>query len=368
MKIKLLLLAFILCPAFVFSQTKIRGKVFDKETQKPVPDVIVHSGSNISITNDRGEYDFEINQPETVYFRHLSYKSFKIQSDSLQNNGVISLTPNVSELDEVVISPNRTKYLLNTSIQNLVANFQKVKTKAYYLVHVEESTTKGGEREVYALIETFLDKINVKKEFFNWDLRLTQLDRTKIMGENDFNVKGEDITTDFFPEKFYFSFGKTKDTTTFVTEIYDENSDCLIIKTYPQYPNKKYYYYSLFTINKRDTVLTDVTYQSYSDLNELTTRNFKGFSYNISNQFNKFRFSKNTSDLYNLEQFQHLVHLKIMTDIPYEMTLKAVVHTIENISSNEIENKKRIYSPFSYYLFKSRFPDSPGFWKKYVKP
>ncbi|MDR0725353.1 MAG: hypothetical protein LBF59_05010 [Prevotellaceae bacterium] len=52
MKIKLLFLL-ILFPAFVFSQTKIRGKVLDKETQKPVPDVIIHSGSKISITNDK---------------------------------------------------------------------------------------------------------------------------------------------------------------------------------------------------------------------------------------------------------------------------------------------------------------------------
>jgi hypothetical protein len=100
---KLLLLS-ILFPAFVFFQTKIRGKVLDMETQKPVSDVIVHSGSKISITNDKGEYDFEINQPETVYFRHLSYNQFKIQSYSLQNESIVYLTPNVTELDEVVIS------------------------------------------------------------------------------------------------------------------------------------------------------------------------------------------------------------------------------------------------------------------------
>jgi hypothetical protein len=59
-----------------------------------------------------------------------------------------------------------------------------------------------------------------------------------------------------------------------------------------------------------------------------------------------------------------------MTDIHYEMTLKAIVHAVENISPDEIENqeKKRMYSTFSHYLFESKLPDSPKFWKKYVTP
>ncbi|MDR2083776.1 MAG: carboxypeptidase-like regulatory domain-containing protein, partial [Bacteroidales bacterium] len=253
MKTRLLLL-FIIFPAIVFSQTKVTGKVLDKETQKPVSDVIIHSSGKISITNDKGEYDFEINQPETVYFRHLSYSSFKIQSDSLQNNGVVYLTANVTELSEVVISPNRANYLLNKAIDNLFANFQKAKSKMYYLTHVEENTTKGGEREVYALIETFLDRVrNDKKRFFNWDVKLIWLDRTKIMVENDFSVGGKDFSVSFFPEYIRFSSGKTKkDTATFFSEVYDENSDYWIIKVYTQYPDKRHYHYFLYTISRQD--------------------------------------------------------------------------------------------------------------------
>jgi hypothetical protein len=42
----------------------------------------------------------------------------------------------------------------------------------------------------------------------------------------------------------------------------------------------------------------------------------------------------------------------------------------ENMSPDESENekKKRMFFPFSYCLFKSKLPDSPGFWKKYVTP
>lgn len=148
-----LLLLFLFSPAFVFSQTRITGKVIDKETQKPVSDVIIHSNSRTSITDSDGQFYFGINHSETLYFNHLSYKSFKIQSDSLPNNGMIYLTPSITELGEVVISPGRAEYLLNKAINNLFANFQKEKTTAYYLTHVEEKTTNGGEREVYALLE-----------------------------------------------------------------------------------------------------------------------------------------------------------------------------------------------------------------------
>jgi hypothetical protein len=366
-----LLLLFIFSPVFVFSQTKITGKVIDKETQKPVSDVIVHSSSKISITNDKGEYDFEINKSEPVYFRHLSYNQFKIQSDLLQNNGIVYLVPNVTELGEVVISPDRSKYLLNRAIHNLFVNFQKEKTTAYYLTHVEENTTKGGEREVYALLETLLDKVNDKKESFNWDVRLTQLDRIKNTGKNDFIVERKNFSIQFFFDNLKFSSNKTKKDTAdfFIGEVYDENSDYVIIKVHPQYPDKKHYHYFLYTINKQDTVLTESITQSYSNSSELTTKKAMG-SYNVYNHFHKYKFSKNASGLYYLEQFQHFSHNNIMTDTPYEAIFKVLTHAVENISPDEVKkkNKERIYVTYSYFLYQSKLPDSPGFWKKYVNP
>jgi hypothetical protein len=367
MKIKLLL-AFVLCPALVFSQTKIRGKVLDRETQKPVPDVIVHSSGKISITNDKGEYDFEINQSEVVYFRHLSYRSFKIPSDSLQMKDIVYIRPNVTELSEVIISPNRTNYLLNKAIDNLFANFQKEKTKTHYLTHVEENTTKGGEREVYALIETLLDKVNTEKIFFDWDLRLIQLDRIKDTGKDDFIVGRKKFSIQFFPDRLKFSTTNRtkKDTAIFIREIYDENSDCVIIKSYPQYPDKRNYHYFLYTINRQDTVLTEVITQSYSNSSELTAKK----PYNVYNHFHTYKFDKDKSGLYYLEQFQHLYHVKIMADTPYEAILKVLTHTVENISPDGFKNekKKRLWIPYSYYLYYNKLPDSPGFWKKYIKP
>jgi hypothetical protein len=204
MKTRLLLL-FILLPAFVFSQTKIRGKVLDRETQKPVPDVIVHSGSNISITNDKGEYDFEINQSETVYFRHLSYNLLKIQSDSLQSKNRVYLISNVTELEEVVISPDNATYLLDKAIHNLFVNFQNKKAKTYYLTHVEGNTTTGAKKEVYALIECVLAGKKKTQETIKWNVQLAKLDKLYNLNDSDFTVNGKLLSIYFFPNGIGFS-------------------------------------------------------------------------------------------------------------------------------------------------------------------
>jgi hypothetical protein len=335
-----LLVLFLFSPVFAFSQTKITGKVIDKETQNPVSDVIVHSSGKISITNDKGEFEFEINQSETVYFRPLSYKSFNILSDSLQNNSIVYLVSNVTELSEVVISPDRAKYLLNKAIHNLFANFQKEKTTAYYLTHVEENTANRGKREVYALLEISLDNMNAKKRFFTWDLNLMQLDRIKNTEKTDFMAGRTNFSIQFFPDPLRFSTMRAKDkikdsADIFTEEIYDENSDYVIIKTYPQYPSKRNYHYFLYTISKQDTVVTEIIAQSYSNSNELTTK--KG-NHNVYNHFYIETFSKNASGLYYLEQLQHFARYNIMTDTPYEIIFKSLTHTVENISQNEIEN------------------------------
>jgi hypothetical protein len=97
----------------------------------------------------------------------------------------------------------------------------------------------------------------------------------------------------------------------------------------------------------------------------MTTEKVGGSAHNVYNHFHKVKFSKNASGLYYLELFQHFLHRKIITDTPYELISTVLTHTVENISPElETEKKKRIYLPFSYYLFRSKFPDSPGFWKK----
>jgi hypothetical protein len=362
MKARLLIL-FIISPLFIFSQIKITGKVLDKETQEPVPNVIIHTVGGISVTDDAGKYVFEINQSTPVYFRHLAYDLVTIQSDSLPNNSTIYLIPSVIELSEVVISPNYIEDLLNKAMQNLLANFQKdAKNKTYYLSHTEGNTTTDGERETYALIEATISKINVEKYLCNWDLNLVYLDRISNLKANDFSIKGSFFSIAFFPGNIKSKISKNDSK----CEVYEDNNDELKIKFSPQYPDKKHYKYFLFTINKQDTVITEIIVQSYSNSDELTVRKTKGVGHYISNQFYKTEYVKDVSGLYHLDKFQHLMVEKILSDTPYDMTFRVSTHAVKNISANGVKKKK--IKPYDDILFKSNFPDSPGFWKQYLNP
>jgi hypothetical protein len=281
----------------------------------------------------------------------------------LQDNGVIYLTSSVTELDEVVISPNRSKYLLNKAIDNLFANFQKEKTKRYYLTHVEGNTHNGSERDAYVLFEAILNKVNIRDNSLKWDLNLVQIDRITGMNKNDFKVKNIINSAQFFPIHLLFSNYKDD---TYLYDIYEDNDEELVIRMSPQHLNRKYYQYKLYMIKKLDTVLTKIIVQSYSNSNELTIQKFRKTNIQTSNHFYVIEFAKNTSDIYWLGKIQHLVNTKITSDTAvYNITNKILTYSVK-IESDNIE-KKRIKSS-DYDLSQSKLPDSPGFWKKYVTP
>jgi hypothetical protein len=299
----------------------------------------------------------------------LSYNQFKIQSDSLQNNSTVYLVPSVTELDEVVISPNTTDILFK-AIHNLFVNFQKEKNQTYYLTHVEGNATTGGEKEIYAMIEADLFNINVEgRKSLKWYLKLTQLDRIKIIRANDFTIKGRDISARIFLDDLQFPVVSkdSSDSTAAICEIYENNDEELTLKVYPPYIDNENFRYFLWTINKKDTILTKILSQSYSNSDTLTEREFKGVSYTTTNHFQNIEFAKDLSGLYYLDKFQQLVTNKILTDTPYAVTFKILTHSIENVS-DDIKKKNKISYPYESLLFKSKFPDSPGFWKKYVNP
>jgi hypothetical protein len=280
----------------------------------------------------------------------------------LQNNGVVYLTPNVTELDEVVISHHDPTFILSKAIHNLFAKFQEKKTKTDYLTHIETNTTRGDAKELYALVEAVSNKINVAKKRHNWILNLIKIDRTKKSDNDVFKYIG----IRFFPDNLHF-FPVEKDTA-IIREIYEDNKEQLIIKTYPRHSDKKHYSYFLYTINKQDTTLIEVIAQSFSNVNEITTDKFRGINYNVSNHFHKYNFAGDASNRYYLKQLQHLISKKILSEAPYEITSKVILYSVENASEDDFYVKKKKIKSYDYSLYKSKLPDSPGFWKKYVTP
>ena len=361
MKIKFLILFFVF-PLFLFAQTKISGRVFDKDTHKPVSNVVIYTnaGNKITMTDDDGQYNLIVNQSEPVYFKQLGYDFFTGLSDSLLLNPDVYLSRNIVNLNEVVISPENAQTLLNKAIQNLFARHQKNKTK-YHLCHIEETTDTGGYREAYVSIESVLSNVNSKKRKLDWNINLVQLDRKTILEDSFRPKKSRVVRIAFFPEEMNI----ISESNDYIYESYEDDNDQLIIKVSPKRLDKKHYRYDLYTIDKQDTILTDYIGQSFPNSSEITTQKFLSLTRQTLNHFSRLKFVQDELlDSYYLKELQHTGAVKMsMNDF-------ACVHSYK-ISSKEIlinpTHSTTKIKPFTYVLFENDFPNSPDFWKQFVK-
>ncbi len=109
MKRKFLLLAsFILSLTVNAQNIDIKGKVIDKTDHSPLPGVYVMSEQTKqkSITDINGEFELKnVKQGELIVFKLLGYKTVKLPAEKKME---VSLTPDTSSLDEVVVSASKT--------------------------------------------------------------------------------------------------------------------------------------------------------------------------------------------------------------------------------------------------------------------
>jgi hypothetical protein len=363
MRFYLLFALLILSPSFVFAQMEISGQVLDKETFKPVPCVIVSANStnNISVTDENGCYSIKIDQPELIYFKQLAYEHYVVWSDSLINNPKVYLDYHIFELSEVIVSPDYAQKILDKAIQNLYNNFLQ-KQRKDYLLHLDESTTIDGKREAYALFETVTSKFNSKKRISKFDIRLDRLDIIKNSNESSFFVNKKPIWIELFPQNFSIrhSFADL------ICERHEDKDDLLVLKLSPRYLDKKHFRHYLYTINMQDTTLVELIAQSYPESSKLTLQKYNGTYWQTNNQYFKIKFVQDdNSGLYYIREFTHWADAQIMTDPSYKIDFKINIYEID--SNDSVKTKKKI-KPYDYILFENDFPNSPGFWKKYIRP
>ena len=117
---KIILFAcFLLCLSTVFSQQDerkiLRGKVLYRNSNVPNENVINSTSERATITNDNGEFAIRVKLDDELVFTSLNYQIeiVKITQEILDKNRlVVEVNEKVTELDEVVISPeNQQKFL-----------------------------------------------------------------------------------------------------------------------------------------------------------------------------------------------------------------------------------------------------------------
>jgi hemoglobin/transferrin/lactoferrin receptor protein len=123
-------------PHFTSAQTfSIKGKITDQKTSSPIQGAAIFISYNLlTYTNGDGEYLLTQLSAGT-YDLKISYLGYqpvstqiKIDSSSLQKD--FQLEPSLIELDEVVVSTNRTEdYLRNSPFAELVLDKEEIQTR-----------------------------------------------------------------------------------------------------------------------------------------------------------------------------------------------------------------------------------------------
>ena len=105
---------------FSFSQddyrTWIKGKVLYKNVSVASANVINNTSQAATTTNDDGEFDIEVKLNDKIIFSSVQYqiREITITKEILQKNRiVIDVNDKITELDEVVVTPENTEKFLD---------------------------------------------------------------------------------------------------------------------------------------------------------------------------------------------------------------------------------------------------------------
>ena len=109
----LLLIILFLNPSFsqVDYRTWIKGKVLYKNVSVPSANVINNTSQAATTTNNDGEFEIEVKLNDKLLFSSVQYqiREINITKDILQKNRiVIDVNDKITELDEVVVTPENT--------------------------------------------------------------------------------------------------------------------------------------------------------------------------------------------------------------------------------------------------------------------
>jgi len=115
---KIFFLVILLFSSIIYSQKRefIKGKLLYKNTNVPAANVINNSAQYATITDSNGEFEIPVFKGDEVIFSSVQYKirTIKVTSEMLRKRRIIvSVNESITELDEVVITPENTEKFLD---------------------------------------------------------------------------------------------------------------------------------------------------------------------------------------------------------------------------------------------------------------
>lgn len=177
----------------------LRGKVLYRDVNVPNENVINTTSEMATITNDNGEYAIRVKVGDELVFSALNYQIeiVKITEEILKNNRlVIEVNEKITELDEVVITPEQQERFLAAKNKILKEEFEYEIDRSAEVENIALSQSERGMRDglnfvgIYKALAKALKKNKTEEraplkvsdvmrqvyddEFFVVDLRLPQ--------------------------------------------------------------------------------------------------------------------------------------------------------------------------------------------------
>lgn len=128
----------------------LRGKVLYRNVNVPNENVINTTSEFATITNENGEYQIRVKAGDELVFSALNYQIeiVKVTEEIIKNNRlVIEVNEKVTELQEVVVTPDQQERFLATKNKVLKEKFEYEIDRSTEVENIALSQTERGLRD-----------------------------------------------------------------------------------------------------------------------------------------------------------------------------------------------------------------------------
>lgn len=347
----------------ISAQTVIQGTVIDKDSKKPIADVIVQYGStskDYDYTNTNGKFSIPPQSEEIIHFQSIGYKIKSVSKSSLIANPVVELELNPVYLNPIVISPGDADALLDEAMMNTKKKLLLDLPLGYILHFLQTKTTDTLQNEIYLKYATTLAekelKKNLKKERVPYTFNIIDIKRLQ---------RTETPTSELYGAEYHashlFTFGKSENNET--TRSFTSDSSLIILQIEPL-EGKGGWAKGEISINKDDMTIASMEVESIdSVLSSQPYKRHMGKQIKIMRKIGRFSFKKvgdkyYMSECFTFYRFRAIDEFNKEEDISYfcDVEFKGFVE--------KKQFRKRRLSGFCQELF--YFPDSTTreFWNE----
>ena len=297
----LFILLFFYSACIIIAQNPIKGTVVDKDTQAPVPDVIVQYGASSQeyvYTDKAGKFSLPNKGDNAIHFQCFGYKPKTVLRSNLELNPVVVLELNPVSLNPVIISPGDADALLEEVMINTKKKLLTDVSISYLLHFLQTKSTDTLRNEIYLKYATSLTgkdlKKNLKKERVPYVFNIMDIKRVQRTVSPTSELYGAE-----YHASHLFTFGKSINNET--TRSFTSDSSLIILEIEPL-EGKEGWARGEVIINKEDMTIASMEIESVDSL--LENRPYKphmGKQVKILRKAGRFQFAK-AADKYFMKE------------------------------------------------------------------